>query len=125
MQPAARDMRDQLAHLIFKGFLTQTPHEWLRHMPRYLKGIAMRLRKLMNAGLSRDTQAIEQVTDLWERYKKRAEEFRRIGRHDGNLIQYRWMIEELRISLFAQELKTAMPVSLQRIERLWEQIPPR
>jgi ATP-dependent helicase HrpA len=122
MQPAARDMRDQLAHLVFRGFLTQTPNEWLRNMPRYLKGIAVRLKKLMNAGLTRDTQALEQVQPLWEQYKIRQEEFRRLGRHDANLIQFRWMLEELRISLFAQELKTAMPVSLQRLEKLWEKI---
>ena len=123
MLPAALacDMRDQFAHLVFNGFLTQTRHEWLRHMPRYLKGIAVRLKKLMNAGLTRDTQALEDVEPLWSSYKRRAEEFRRLGRHDGNLVQFRWILEELRISLFAQELKTAVPVSLQRLEKLWEQ----
>ncbi len=62
-------------------------------MPRYLKGMAMRLRKLLNAGLARDTQVMEQISPLWDRYKRRAEEFRRLGRHDVNLIQYRWLIE--------------------------------
>jgi len=122
MQPAARDMRDQMAHLVYKGFLTQIPHEWLVHVPRYLKGIAMRLKKLMNAGLARDSQAMDQVLPFWEDYKRKAEEFRRLGRYDSTLVQIRWMVEELRISLFAQELKTAVPVSIQRIEKLWEQI---
>ncbi|HET6248202.1 MAG TPA: DUF3418 domain-containing protein [Tepidisphaeraceae bacterium] len=125
MQPAARDMRDQLAHLVYNGFLTKTPHEWLRNMPRYLKAIAVRLKKLMNAGLTRDTQAMQQVQPLWDAYKKRAEEFRRLGRYDAHLVQFHWMLEELRISLFAQELKTTVPVSLQRLEKLWEQVPAR
>ncbi len=120
MHPNVRDMRDQLAHLVFKGFLTQTPFIWLQHVPRYLRGIAMRMKKLMNAGLNRDEAALYQIEPLWSNYKRRADEFRRLGRHDANLVQLRWMIEELRISLFAQELKTAFPVSVQRVERLWE-----
>jgi ATP-dependent helicase HrpA len=121
-QASARDMRDQLANLIYVGFLTNTPHEWLRHMPRYLKGLDVRLKKLNNAGLNRDAAAMEEVSPLWTAYKTRAAEFRRAGRHDAHLLQYRWMLEELRISLFAQELKTAIPVSRQRLDRIWEQI---
>lgn len=125
MQAAARDMREQMAYLVYKGFLTHTPNEWLCHIPRYLKGIALRLRKLANAGLTRDSQAMDQVAPLWENYKIRSQEFRRAGKYDAALLQFRWMLEELRISLFAQELKTAFPVSLQRLERIWEQVPAR
>jgi ATP-dependent helicase HrpA len=85
----------------------------------------MRHKKLLNAGLARDNQASEQVEGWWEACKRRAEEFRRLGRHDATLIQFRWMIEEFRISVFAQELKTAFPVSVPRLERLWDQIPMR
>jgi len=125
MQPAARDMRDQLAHLIYPGFLTQTPFDSLRHLPRYLKAIAMRMKKLTNAGLMRDAAALEQVEPFWQQYKLRAREFHRLGRFDANLPAFRWMIEEFRVSLFAQELKTASPVSVQRLERLWQLVPAR
>ena len=122
MQPSTRDMREQLANLVYRGFLTHTPHEWLRHMPRYLRGIDVRLRKLNNAGLNRDVAVMEEVSPLWTAYKARAAEFRRVGRYDASLMQYRWMLEELRISLFAQELKTAVPVSRPRLDRIWGQI---
>ncbi|MDB5292515.1 MAG: hrpA [Phycisphaerales bacterium] len=125
MQPAARDMRDQLAHLVFRGFLSHTPHEWVGHLPRYLKAMNIRLRKLNNAGLNRDTIALDQVAPLWEDYKLRATGFRRVGKYDASLVQFRWMMEELRVSLFAQELKAAVPVSVQRLEKLWEQVPLR
>lgn len=125
MLSSARDMRDQVAHLVYPGFLTQTPFEWLRHVPRYLRGVAMRLKKLLNAGLPRDIAAMEQVAVLWSDYKSRAKEFHRLGRHDDNLAKFRWMLEEFRISLFAQELKAAVPVSSQRLERLWELVPTR
>ncbi|HWE95581.1 MAG TPA: DUF3418 domain-containing protein [Tepidisphaeraceae bacterium] len=125
MQPAARDLRDQLANLVYRGFLSQTPNSWIKHVPRYLKAMAVRLRKLNNAGLTRDTQALQQVAQLWENYKSRAQAFKRMGKYDANLVHFRWLIEELRVSLFAQELKTATPVSVQRLEKLWEQIPSR
>lgn len=122
MQESARDLREQLFWMVHRGFLTHTPFEWLAQMPRYLKGMTVRLKKLLNAGLTRDQAAMQQVTPPWEQYKARAAEFRKLGRFDANLLQYRWMIEELRVSLFAQELKTAVPVSPQRLQRVWEQI---
>lgn len=122
MQPPARDLREQLAWLVYKGSLTQTPFEWLRHLPRFLAGIGVRLRKLTNAGLTRDTQALAEVEPFWTDFKRRYEEFRRLGRHDAALVQFRWMIEEFRISLFAQELKTSIPISAQRLQKAWEQI---
>jgi ATP-dependent helicase HrpA len=94
-------------------------------LPRYLKAMSIRLRKLNNAGLNRDTLALDQVAPLWEDYKLRATAFRRVGKYDASLVQFRWMMEELRVSLFSQELKTAVPVSVQRLEKLWEQVPLR
>jgi len=122
LHASVRDMRDQLAHLIYKGFLSATPHEWLKQLPRFLKGIAMRLRKVINAGLERDQQAMAKVSPLWEQYKEKAASFRRQGREDENLEQYRWMLEEYRVSLFAQELKASIPISAQRLEKVWASI---
>lgn len=131
-----RDMRDQLRHLVYRGFVVQTPFAWLRQLPRYLRAIDIRLKKLANAGLNRDTQALAEVLPLWDGYKRRAAA--RLspsadsgrsspnsgrpeqGAADSPLDQYRWMLEELRVSLFAQELKTIAPVSVQRLQKQWE-----
>lgn len=117
-----RDMRDQLAHLVCRGFAVGTPFEHLRNLPRYLRGIAMRLKKLANAGLNRDLQAMAEVRPLWEQYKHAESRRREDGTRDPALEQYRWLIEELRVSLFAQELKAAAPVSVQRLQKQWELI---
>lgn len=115
-----RDLRDQLRHLVFRGFVGQTPYPWLREIPRYLRGMDIRMKKLGNAGLNRDTQALAEVVPLWDAYKHHAARDREQGIADPALQQYRWMIEELRISLFAQELKASMPVSAQRLQKQWE-----
>lgn len=117
-----RDMRDQLAHLVYRGFVIRTPFPWLRHLPRYLRGLEMRLKKLSNAGLNRDVQATEQLQPLWEQYKLLASRRREQGASDAALEQYRWMLEELRVSLFAQELKAAVPVSIVRLREEWAAI---
>lgn len=112
------DMRDQLGRLIYRGFLARTPFQWLRHFPRYLQGIDMRLGRLSRAGLARDRQAMAEILPLWEVYKRRAEQ----GNRNLELERARWMLEELRISLFAQDLKTAIPISAQRVKRQLERI---
>ena len=117
---SVRDMRDQLRHLVYRGFLIETPFQSLRQLPRYLRGIDIRLKKLANAGLNRDTQTLAEVAPIWDTFKHRAARHREEGIADPALEQYRWMIEELRISLFAQELKASMPVSPQRLQRQWE-----
>ncbi|HEX4794997.1 MAG TPA: DUF3418 domain-containing protein [Humisphaera sp.] len=117
------DLREQLAWLVHKNFLSATPIPWLKHLPRYLRGMHIRLTKLMSAGLARDANGLSQVAPLWDEFKARQATYRMQGRSDANLTLFRWMIEELRVSIFAQELKTAAPASVQRLERLWEQIP--
>lgn len=117
-----RDMRDQLAHLVYRGFLIRTPWASLRHLPRYLRGLDTRLKKLANAGLTRDLQGLAQVRPLWEQYKRRAVRQREQGADDPQLEQYRWLMEELRISLFAQELKTSVPVSAARVAQQWQNL---
>jgi ATP-dependent helicase HrpA len=87
-----------------------------------LNGIEIRLKKLTNAGLARDMQNADAITPLVERYALRLAENEKRGIVDPQLEQYRWMLEELRISLFAQELKTSMPISIQRLQRQWDSI---
>ena len=115
------ELNMQLRHLLFSGFLSVTPWERLQHFPRYLKGMDMRLEKFSN-NPQRDGQHSVQIMSLWNQYMQRMERHRQMAIHDSNLIEFRWQIEELRISLFAQELKTPMPVSVKRLQKLWEKV---
>jgi ATP-dependent helicase HrpA len=116
---AANDVRQQLAHLMPKRFITQTPLSWLPHLPRFLKGAHARLQKLGDAGHVRDAQRSAEFAPLWKQYADRRDKHRKEGVVDLALEQYRWMLEEFRISLFAQELKTSIPISAKRLEAQW------
>jgi ATP-dependent helicase HrpA len=122
LAPNVIDIRQHLSDLMPPGFVAATPWPWLRHFPRYLRGIELRYKKLTNAGATRDTQAMNEVRPLWKRYVDRRELHEFQGVDDPNLVQYRWLIEELRISLFAQELKTSVPVSAKRLDQLWRDV---
>jgi ATP-dependent helicase HrpA len=115
---AMADVREQLARLVYPGFLSETPAEWLPHVPRYLRAIALRLQKLRQAP-DRDRQRRGDIIRLWEACQRQLERNARQERHDLELIRFRWLLEELRVSQFAQELKTIAPVSVKRLEEQW------
>jgi len=115
----ADDIQAQLGRLLPKRFVLSTPWAQLAHLPRYLKGIAMRLDKL-RADPARDSARLSELRPLEQRYLRLVAERR--GVHDARLDEFRWLIEELRISLFAQELRTPQPVSVKRLEKTWQQI---
>jgi ATP-dependent helicase HrpA len=104
--------------LVYPGFLARTPWERLEHVPRYLKGYALRLQKY-RAGAERDQKHAATVGALWDQYVARAEADRKSEKHDAKLEEFRWLLEELRVSLFAQELRTPMPVSAKRLQKFW------
>ena len=112
LQAAQEDMREQLRHLVFRGFARLIPRARLVHYPRYLKAIQARLEKLQSAP-SRDQALTLQIAPLWQNYLNAADN------SAPSMQNYRWMLEELRVSLFAQELKTPFPVSLKRAHKLW------
>ncbi|MCB1771465.1 MAG: DUF3418 domain-containing protein, partial [Candidatus Competibacteraceae bacterium] len=118
---ALTDIRDQLAHLVYPGFLSQTPSEWLPHLPRYLRAIAVRLRKLRQAP-DKDRQRCGDIIRLWTNCTRQLERNAERERHDPELIRLRWLLEELRVSQFAQELKTVTPVSVKRLEEQWRKL---
>jgi ATP-dependent helicase HrpA len=122
--PSARDMRDQLGRLVPPRFLVRTPAAWRKHLPRFLRGIQIRLQKMFNAGLARDAAALAELAPLWRMYVEREVTHEARGLRDPALEQFRWMLEELRVSLFAQELKTSVPVSVKRLEAMWENVQP-
>ncbi len=117
------DIQTQLAHLIYPHFLSKTPWEQLPPMTRYLKAIQRRLEKLP-ASAQRDGQHLAPLRNLWQQYEARLEKHRKAGIQDSKLGAFRWMLEELRVSLFAQELKTPYPVSYKRLEKAWEDVAP-
>lgn len=119
-----RDMREQLAQLMPPRFLQAAPARWLPHLPRFLKAIELRLTKLLNAGLTRDQGHLLDVAPRWRAYRERAQKHRKENVLDPALAEYRWMLEELRVSLFAQELKTSIPVSPKRLDAQWEKVLP-
>ncbi|WP_434458247.1 ATP-dependent RNA helicase HrpA [Stutzerimonas urumqiensis] len=118
---ALNDIKAQLANLIYPGFVRDTPPEWLKEYPRYLKAIEQRLDKV-GAQLQRDRVWTGEITGLWERYQARLNKHHQEGKRDPNLMLYRWMLEEYRVSLWAQQLGTKMPVSDKRLNKQWNEI---
>ena len=115
----ADDVVAQLARLCGKRFLVQTPWSALQHLPRYLKAITLRLDKL-RADPARDAARMAELRPLEQRYARRLAELR--GAPDTRLDEYRWLLEELRVSFFAQELRTPQPVSVKRLDKAWQQL---
>ncbi|MFN3580580.1 MAG: DUF3418 domain-containing protein, partial [Pseudomonas sp.] len=118
---ALNDIRGQLGALVYPGFVRQVPSQWLSQYPRYLQGIAQRLDKLPGQ-VQRDRVWTDEIQHLQEQYQARELKHRQEGRVDEQLQQWRWMLEEYRVSLFAQQLGTRMPVSIKRLNKLWQEI---
>jgi len=114
----AADIRAQLSRLICKGFFSTTPWEQLSQLPRYLKAMQLRLEKFPGDP-ARDAKHAHSIAELWQRYEERLEKQKRAGAVDPRLDEFRWQLEELRVSLFAQELKTPYPVSCKRLDKIW------
>ncbi|HUQ27616.1 MAG TPA: ATP-dependent RNA helicase HrpA [Usitatibacter sp.] len=114
-----QDVKSARERLVYPGFFARTPWERLEHLPRYLKGYALRLQKY-RANAERDQKHAATLQTLWNNYEARAKADRDAGRFDPRLEDFRWLIEELRISLFAQELRTPFPVSAKRLQKFWD-----
>jgi ATP-dependent helicase HrpA len=117
-----QDLRGQLANLTPSGFLSRTPWQWLQHFPRYFHAIELRVDKLLHGAQLRNQQHTAQVANYWRAYLQRAEEEQAQGICDPELEQFRWMLEELRVSLFAQELGTSLPISTKRLQQQWAKV---
>jgi ATP-dependent helicase HrpA len=113
----AKLLRDRL---LAKGFLFDTPWAQLGNLPRYLRGYALRLEKYRQ-NPERDGKHAGTVAGLWNQYEAHAEAGRAAERHDPKLEEFRWLIEELRVSLFSQELRTPLPVSAKRLQKFWDE----
>ncbi len=115
MIAAVGEVREQMQAMIYRGFVYATPLEWLPHLERYLRAAARRLEKLP-ADPARDRHLAASIRSFRDRYAR--ESVRRP--RDAELVRFRWHIEELCVSLFAQELGTSVKVSPERLERMWK-----
>lgn len=118
MAVALNDIKAQLAALVYSGFVRNTPLTWLKEYPRYLKAIEQRLDKVASQ-VQRDRVWAGELAGYWEQYQARLAKHSQEGKRDPELQLYRWMLEEYRVSLFAQQLGTKMPVSDKRLNKQW------
>jgi ATP-dependent helicase HrpA len=116
---AQREIEEQLAQLLPKNFIAATAWERLQHFPRYLKAVALRLEKL-RADPARDARFGAEFNPLWQMWQREDLKQRKQGVADAQLDQFRWLLEELRVSLYAQELRTPVPVSAKRLQKMWQ-----
>jgi ATP-dependent helicase HrpA len=116
---AMLDAAQQLSRLMPKRFLCGTPWAALQHYGRYLKAITARLEKY-RSDPARDAARLAELRPLEQRYWRLVAE--RKGVMDERLQEFRWLLEELRVSFFAQELRTPQPVSVKRLEKAWAQL---
>ncbi len=114
---ACRDIKMQLTELMAKDFVTQTPYEQLRHFPRYLSAILVRFDSL-RADADKDQLRMNEMAPLISNYQRARTEL--AGVPDKALDDFRWMLEELRVALFAQRLRTPYPVSVKRLHKAWQ-----
>lgn len=115
-----QEVREQAAALVGPGFVSATPAGELAHLPRYLRALAMRVEKAESSP-SQDAALAYQVREaegLLAKARARAAALPADEERDGVLVEARWLIEELRVSLFAQTLGTSRKVSLQRLSKL-------
>jgi ATP-dependent helicase HrpA len=112
-----QDIRQQLESLLGKGWIARTPYERMQHMPRYLKAINVRLEKL-RGNPARDAQNQSQLQPLQQQWQRKLQAQQ--GARDERLEDFAWMLQELRVSLFAQELKTPVIVSAKRLQKVLE-----
>jgi len=116
-----RELQAQLEQLVYRGFLAATPWSQLPHIPRYMKAMGLRMDK-QAGNPQRDGQRGAEIRQLWEMWLARVQEKSQDGEASQALLDFRWQIEELRVSLFAQELKTPYPVSVKRLQKVWQEI---
>jgi ATP-dependent helicase HrpA len=115
----AQDLKEQLPRLMPKRFIEQSAYAQLAHFPRYLKAIGLRIDKY-RADPARDAAKSAELKPLEQRYWRLVAE--RKGQVDERMAEFRWLLEELRVSFFAQELRTPQPVSTKRLEKAWAQV---
>ena len=114
------DLKAQMQRLVHPGFVVEAGG-WLEQYPRYMEAAQIRLEKAPRER-NRDQMLMQEIQDFETRLAKRREAARRQGPEDPELTEFGWWIEELRVSLFAQQLGTLEPVSTKRLEKRWAEL---
>ncbi|MGM0520881.1 MAG: ATP-dependent RNA helicase HrpA [Pseudomonadota bacterium] len=114
------DIKAQMQRLVYPGFIRDAG-EWLTEYPRYMQAALIRLEKAPRER-GRDQLLMSEVQALEARWDARRESQRRGNVEDPTLVAFGWWLQELRVSLFAQQLGTKMPVSVKRLEKHWQAI---
>jgi ATP-dependent helicase HrpA len=116
LKPVVDDIEQQLSKLIYPGFVLATPTQWLPHLPRFIQAANIRLQKA-GQNLKQDTANSQAVFKLWQTYALEKKQLEKHHENTNDLTEFRWLIEELRVSLFAQSLKTSVPISIKRLSK--------
>jgi len=117
-----RDIRENIERLLPRRFVADLPFERLQQLPRYLKAAVLRLDRLRAQGAaaaSRDARVAAELAPLLAQWQREQTRRQKSGEFDPQMEQFRWLLEELRVQLFAQELKTPVPVSVKRLQKMW------
>ncbi len=120
-QPLVQDLQQQLSGLLGPSFVSTLPDDRARHLPRYLQAVALRLDK-HRADPARDAQRLAEFDQVARPFWRWAASHR--GEWSEPIEAFRWSLEELRVSLFAEGLKTPMPVSVKRLQKTWGTLAP-
>ena len=118
LAPVVQDIQQQMQHMIYPDFVQHTPSQWLPHMPRFIQAALLRLEKA-GQQLAQDSANTKVLHQFWLQYEQQLEQCEKHNENTTQLIEFRWLLEELRVSLFAQSLKTSVPISMKRVEKHW------
>ena len=118
----SKDVENQTNQLLYKNCFSQTPWGHMQHLPRYIKALRLRIEK-QPSNPDRDGKHAASIGMHWDKWKAEVEKQSKLGDVSPDLQDFRWLIEELRVSLFAQELKTPFPVSTKRLDKIWTNLP--
>ena len=118
-RPALADVNDQIGRLMRTRFIVETPLRWLRCYPRFLRAAEQRLDRLRGSDVSRDRRAQAELRVWISKFDERTASARARGVTDPGLDEFGWLLEEYRVALFAQNLRTSVPVSRKRLESSW------
>jgi ATP-dependent RNA helicase HrpA len=120
-QRAMNDIRGQLKELVRPGFIVSVPLARLKDYPRYIKAIQLRLDKF-SINPAKDADWQQQIQSWRQAYQARLVDDRQRGVREPKLEEFRWALEELRVSLWAQRLKTPYPISFKRLAKAWSEL---
>ena len=119
---AKGDIRNQISALKTEGLMAKTPWMWLMQYPRFFAAIGYRIEKLSCTPAEKDRAMVDSINGYWTKCLELSEFQKAQAIVDPELETYRWMIEELRVSLFAQKLGTSVTVSDRRMEKQWGKV---